>query len=224
MNTALLLLADGRFPTGGHAHSAGVESAIAVGDMADLDSLRRYLAGRLATTGEVEAAFAASACARFGASTPVDELRELDRELDARTLSPRAREVSRRLGRQMLRVGRITWPHHVLDVLAAPPGAHQAIASGALTAAAGGSPDDAARLTLHHLTAAVTGAAVRVLGLDPLAVAGLHADTARCADRLAASADRWARGEPSELPSAGGALTEILAEDHGAWTARLFVG
>jgi len=224
MDTALLLLADGRLPTGGHANSAGVEAATSVGDVIDLGTLRRYLAARLATTGEVEAAFGAAACARFAGCSPVDALAELDRELDARTLSPRAREVSRRLGRQLLRVGRAAWPHPVLDSIAAPPGVHQAIASGALTAAAGGTPDEAARLALHHLTAAVTGAAVRVLGLDPVAVAALQADTASSADRLVASADRWATCPAGELPATGGALSEILAEDHGAWTARLFVG
>lgn len=224
MNTALLLLADGRFPTGGHANSAGVEAAMSVGDATDIVALRRYLAGRLATTGELEASFAAAACARFEVDAPLDALQELDRELDARTLSPRAREVSRRLGRQLLRVGRSTWPHPVLDELAVAPGAHQAIAFGALTAAAGGSAEDAARLAVHHLAAAVTGAAVRVLGLDPLEAARLQAEVAPTADGLAASVDQWATCAAADLPAAGGALSEILAEDHGTWTARLFVG
>ena len=39
MNAALLLLADGRLPTGGHAHSGGTESAVAVGQVTDLASL-----------------------------------------------------------------------------------------------------------------------------------------------------------------------------------------
>ncbi len=33
----LLLLADGRFPSGGHAHSGGVEAAVLVGDVADVE-------------------------------------------------------------------------------------------------------------------------------------------------------------------------------------------
>ena len=57
MNPSVLLLADGRFPAGGHAYSAGVESAVDVGDVRDLATLERYLDGRLAT-GAVEAAFA----------------------------------------------------------------------------------------------------------------------------------------------------------------------
>ena len=58
---ATLLLADGRFPAGGHAQSAGVESAVRIGDVCDLATLERYLHGRLSTTGVVEAAFAAAA-------------------------------------------------------------------------------------------------------------------------------------------------------------------
>lgn len=61
MTPALLLLADGRFPAGAHAHSAGVESAVRAGDVVDLATLDRYLRGRLATTGLTDAAFAAAA-------------------------------------------------------------------------------------------------------------------------------------------------------------------
>ena len=64
MNAALLLLADGRFPSGGHADSGGAEPAVGVGDITDLGSLREFVSGRLHTTGLVDAAFAAAVCAR----------------------------------------------------------------------------------------------------------------------------------------------------------------
>ncbi|MBG6065338.1 urease accessory protein UreF [Micromonospora ureilytica] len=57
----LLLLADGRFPAGAHAHSGGLEAAVAAGRVTDLLSLESFLAGRLATAGLVGAAFAAAA-------------------------------------------------------------------------------------------------------------------------------------------------------------------
>jgi urease accessory protein len=223
MDTALLLLADGRFPTGGHAQSAGVETAVATGDVHDEVSLHRFLDGRLATTGVIDAAFSAAACARFAEVDACSAFDQLDRELDARTLSPRARLVSRRLGRQLLRVGRVAWPHPLLDQLTVAPGPHQALASGALVAAAGGAPDDAARLAMHHLAAAVTGAAVRLLGLDPFAAAAMQADVADLVEQLVAPVATWATCAPADLPAVSGALTEILAEHHGAWDARLFV-
>jgi urease accessory protein len=82
MNAALLLLVDGRFPAGGHAYSAGVEAAVAIGDVVDGPTLERYLQGRLATTGQVDAAFAAHACARLNSDSGADALRRLAAELE----------------------------------------------------------------------------------------------------------------------------------------------
>ncbi|MGW6776309.1 urease accessory protein UreF, partial [Streptomyces sp. NPDC055037] len=48
---ALLVLADGRFPAGGHAHSGGAEPAVAEGRIRDADSLASFCRGRLHTAG-----------------------------------------------------------------------------------------------------------------------------------------------------------------------------
>lgn len=221
MDAALLLLADGRFPSGGHAFSAGVESAVARGDVVDLETLGRFLAGRLATTGTVDAAFACRACAGF-----VDEL---DREYDARVPSPRARAVSRQLGRQLLRAATQVW-----DV-AGPWPEHHVNVLGVAVRAAGGTPADAVSITIHHLASAVTTATVRLLGLDPLATAAAHANAVArwlgVSDRGPLAPDRshrpdvarWSVAEPRDLPAASGTLSEILAEHHGTWSHRLFV-
>lgn len=68
----LLVLVDGRMPTGGHAHSGGVEAAVTDGSLACLADLGPFLLGRLHTTGIVAAAFAAAACHALttGAGTP----------------------------------------------------------------------------------------------------------------------------------------------------------
>ena len=134
MNPALLLLADGRFPAGGHAHSAGVEAAVRFGDVVDEATLERYLHARLATTGVTDAAFA-------GRRRCAGDRAALDAELTARILSPRLREVGQRMGRQLLRAGRRAWPDPALDGL---DGCQQPIVLGALVAAAGGAPHDAA--------------------------------------------------------------------------------
>ncbi|MEU8166805.1 urease accessory UreF family protein [Micromonospora sp. NPDC049004] len=60
-SSLLLLLADGRFPAGAHAHSGGLEAAVAAGRVNDLASLESFLVGRLTTAGLVGAAFAAAA-------------------------------------------------------------------------------------------------------------------------------------------------------------------
>jgi urease accessory protein len=212
MNPALLLLADGRFPAGGHAHSAGVEAAARFGDVHDDASLERYLHARLASTGVTDAAFAAASVA--GDHTA------LDAELTVRILSPRLREIGQRMGRQLLRAGRRVWPDPSLDDL---DGCQQPVVLGALVAVAGGSPHDAATIAMHHISAAVTSAGVRLLGLDPMAVAAIQAGAAPLIATLVADADGWASVVPRDLPALGGAMTDILGEDHGHWTARLFV-
>lgn len=242
---SVLLLADGRFPAGGHANSAGTESAVRYGLVRDVASLERFLGERLATTGVVDAAFAAHACAATTGPRPgtlwqdiwtnrppvlpqspdaesvaghLDEVPTcpatefgvdlLDVEYDARLGSPRARSISRQMGRQLLRAAHAVWPQ-------CPAGDHhQPVALGIAVAAAGGTPDDAAALALHHLASAICTAAVRMLGLDPLSVAAVQA-------RGVAAIDH--RVEPGVLPALTTTLTEILAEDHGTWDARLFV-
>jgi urease accessory protein len=221
----LLLLADTRFPSGAHAHSAGAEAAVAAGDVVDAPTLERFLRGRLATTGAVDAAFAAAACrVALEGDRVAPRLGELDREYEARVLSPRLREVSRQLGRQLLRTVRAGWSAPALDAVARPDGAHQPLVWGVAVAVAGGEPADAAGLVLHHLCGAVTSSVVRLLALDPFEVVGVQVAVAPIVADLAADAVSAASGPVADLPAWGGALAEILGEHHGTWTNRLFVG
>ncbi|MGW1093813.1 urease accessory protein UreF, partial [Streptomyces sp. NPDC002596] len=48
---ALLVLADGRFPAGGHAHSGGAEPAVEAGRIRNAEDLAAFCRGRLHTTG-----------------------------------------------------------------------------------------------------------------------------------------------------------------------------
>jgi urease accessory protein len=100
----LLVLADGRLPAGGHAHSGGLEAQVAARRVVSLDDVAGFLRGKLHTSGLVAAAFAAAACRRPG------EWAALDDGLDARTPSPALRKASRAQGRALLRAGRAMWP------------------------------------------------------------------------------------------------------------------
>ena len=216
---ALLLLADGRFPSGGHAHSAGTEAACATGGVYDGQSLQAFASGRLHTTGLVDASFAAAACAGGHG------WRDLDAAYDARTVSPRLRAVSRSMGRQLLRSGRRVWPDPMLDSLAAASsvdGAHHPLALGAVARAAGLDELDAATASLHHLASAVATSALRLLGLDPFDVYSRLAALAPVIDEIASIAMSHARSSIDMLPAASAPLIEILAEDHATWEVRLF--
>jgi urease accessory protein len=211
--TALLLLCDGRFPAGGHAHSGGLEAAVAAGRVRDIPSLRRYLVGRLETAGLVAGAFAAAACAGTDLST-------LDDEFDARTPSPSLRLASRRQGRALSRVGRLTWPSTRYAGLPAQP--HHPVALGVVAAAAGLSPAQAAHAGAYGTLTGAAGAAVRLLALDPFAVQGLLTQLSSIVDDLAERAAGHAGTPVEQLPTAGAPLADIAAEIHASWEVRLF--
>ncbi|GAA4709537.1 urease accessory protein [Promicromonospora umidemergens] len=228
---ALMQLADGRFPTGGHAHSGGFEAAAQREGINDLPAMEEFLIGRLRTTGLVAAAFTAAACQYFhqamaadqGASL-LDRLAPLGRELDARTPSPVLRTVSRRLGRQLIRTGRVVWPHQGLDRLASVPGqgVHQPVGLGAVAAAAGQPPAHAAVAAAQESIAGPATAAVRLLGLDPFAVNAVVARLGAEVVRVASEATGPADGPASALPASAGYLLDVSAEFHATWEVRLF--
>ena len=223
--SALLLLADSRFPAGTHAHSGGLESAAAAGRVHDARSLHDFLVGRLHSAALVSASFAAVACQCEDEET----LTELDHEHDVRLVSPALRAASRKLGRQLLRAARATWPGPRYEVLAplAADGPHQPLALGVACAAAGLPAEDAALCAVQGTLTVPAGAAIRLLGLDPGEVSAVLARLAPAADRTAARALTLARmsqlrNDFSLLPALGSPLLDLTAEDHVTWEVRLF--
>ncbi|QTD97064.1 urease accessory protein UreF [Streptomyces cyanogenus] len=218
---ALLVLADGRFPAGGHAHSGGAEAAVKAGHITDAASLEDFCRGRLHTTGLVAAALAAAAV--LGADPA-----GLDAAADARTPSPALRTAARRLGRQLLRAARATWPSAELDALARrfPKGAHQPVVLGLAARAAGLGPEDAAHCAAYESVSGPATATVRLLSLDPFDATGVLARLAPELDRVADAAVEAARRVADEgtdaLPAASAPLLEVMAELHAAWPVRLF--
>ncbi|MGW6916340.1 urease accessory protein UreF [Kitasatospora sp. NPDC054939] len=219
---ALLLLADGRFPAGGHAHSGGAEAAVRSGRVHDTAGLTAFLTGRLHTTGLTTAALAAAAAA--GLDTAL-----LDEAADARTPSPALRAASRRLGRQLLRAARAAWPDPALDRLAAahPRGAHQPVALGTAARAARLTPGQAAAVAVQESVNGPATACVRLLGLDPYQVTAALARLAPQLDAVTADAEAaalaaLAHGDADLLPAHSAPLLDLTAEQHAAWKVRLF--
>ncbi len=239
MNAALLLLADGRFPSGGHAHSGGAEPSVGVGDISDLASLREFVRGRLGTTGRVDAAFAAAVCAlcpddgrgrvgddggKRGRIVDAETWLCFEAEYLARTASPRLRQASRTLGRQLLRGGRRAFasPHYDEAIAALGTSIPQPLVMGLIAAAARCTPTEAALCELHHLVGSLTSAGVRLLGLDPFEIASFGAALCPDLERLATEAGSTAHADPALLPADVSLLNDVLAEHHGTWEVRLF--
>ncbi|MCX4398225.1 MULTISPECIES: urease accessory protein UreF [unclassified Streptomyces] len=214
---ALLVLADGRFPAGGHAHSGGAEPAVRAGRIRDAEDLTEFCRGRLHTTGLTAAALAAAAA---HGHDPI----ALDEAADARTPSPALRAVTRRLGRQLMRAARATWPSPELAALAGarPRGAHQPVVLGLTARSAGLGPEDAAHCAAYETVGAPATAVVRLLSLDPFEATAVLARLAPELDRIAARAAAAAHGTIDALPAASAPLLDITAEAHAAWPVRLF--
>ncbi|GGK83286.1 urease accessory protein UreF [Streptomyces flaveus] len=218
---ALLVLADGRFPAGGHAHSGGAEAAVKAGRITGAESLEEFCRGRLNTAGLVSASLAAAAA--LGVDPVV-----LDAGADARTPSVALRVAARKLGRQLMRAARATWPSAELDALARefPKGAHQPVVLGVAARSAGLGAVDAAYCSAYESVSGAASATVRLLSLDPFDATGVLARLAPDLDRVADRAAEAARCAVEEgvdaLPAASAPLLEISAEVHAAWAVRLF--
>jgi urease accessory protein len=218
---ALLVLADGRFPAGGHAHSGGAEAAVRAGRITGAASLEDFCRGRLHTAGLVSASLAAAA------ALGVDPV-ALDAAADARTPSAALRVAARKLGRQLMRAARATWPSGGLDAVARefPKGAHQPVVLGLAARAAGLGAEDAAYCAGYESVSGPATATVRLLSLDPFDATAVLARLAPELDRVADQAVVAARRVPGDgvdaLPAASAPLLEISAEAHAAWPVRLF--
>jgi len=238
MHALALLLGDGRFPGGGHAHSGGLEAAVANGTVVDVEGLREFLAGRLTTTGAVDAWAAALACAGCDPSA-------VEAEYEARCPSPALRAAGRAQGRGLKRAAACSWPE--VGECAAE---QHVVVLGVAARAAGLAPVEAASLALHAVLMGTAAAAVRLLPIDMADAAAAVARLAPLADDIVdrvsafitaaitttspshservtsghersdlADLERFGR---EEWPAWSAPALELLAEEHARWEVHLF--
>jgi urease accessory protein len=210
-----LLLADGRTPSGGYAHSGGLEAAVTDGLTAS--GVPAFARARLHTLGRCQAALAALA-----AGCPsLDGLLELDGEAAARNPVAALRAADRRLGLGLLRTARTVWPDDALVAAYARESmlTPRAVALGAVARAAGMGPRRAARLALYEDVAGVAAAAVKLLPLD---AARASAWVAELAGEIEDLADLACQVGLDAIPSLAVPLIDRRAEVHHASPGRLF--
>ncbi len=229
MSAALLLLADGRLPIGGHAHSAGIESAWREGRVQDLDDVEAFVMGRLHTVGLTDASLTSALVSRLtvpasSAASPAESVAAIDAEVGARIVAAPLRSASRRLGRQLVRVASGWCSSAGLEAarLVNPAGPHQVTAAGATASAMGLSPVEAATLSLFHQVNTPIQAAVKLGGLDPFKAATVAASFSGQIDELAAKATALAETPLADMPCDTGPVSEIAAILHDEVSDRLF--
>ena len=231
MNTLLLLLLDSRAPAGAHQHSGGMEAAVGTGLVTGLAGLEDFCRARLRTTALVAAAFAAASSRLQSESSERDVARaadkwaELDREFEARTPSEAMRTASRQQGGALIRLLRSVLPEAgpvTPWTLGAGRKPHHPLVLGAGLALAGGTPELAARAAALAACAGPASAAVRLLGLDPFAVAAMLARLAPGVDGCAAAATAAAAGPACSLPAGAAPALDLLADYHLTAEVRLF--
>jgi urease accessory protein len=223
VHAALLVLADGRLPAGGHAHSGGVETLVRRGELRNLATLHSFLVLRVETVGFCEATVAV-ATAREGRGG-TDRWAWVDAEAAARIASPAVRTVSRTLGRQLVRTAARMWPDPRLDRISEvhDNGPHHGVALGGAGLAAGLDDHDVALAACYGAIAGPATAAVRLLGIDPVDAHALLASLAHRTDAIAASAaDSVARVGLADVPAPTAPHLEIAAEEHARQEVRLF--
>jgi urease accessory protein len=201
-------LADSRLPTGGHVHSGGVEEAIASGLVGDLPTLQAYLCRRIRTHGLVTASIA------FAVHAGALSISAADRETDARTPAPAARQASRAQGRGLARLARRVWPDRDWAALGTTP--HLAVAAGAVGAAAGMEPEQTALSVVYTTMTGSATAAQRLLALDPGEVAALTFELSALCAHTATEAGK-------DLADLSDPLLDVLAQRHSQRDRPLFV-
>jgi urease accessory protein len=204
----LLTLSDSRLPTGGHVHSGGVEEAVAQSLVNDLATLRAFLRRRIRTTGLVCASIAAAV------HTGTLSVPHADRETDARTPAPAARQASRAQGRGLIRLAKRVWPDVEWDMLGNTP--HLAVAAGAVGAASGLEPEQTALSIVYTTMTGSATAAQRLLALDPGDVAALTFELSPLCELTATAASK-------ELADLSDPLLDALAQRHIERERPLFV-
>ena len=213
----ILQLADSAFPTGGFAHSGGLEAAHQLGEIRGPDSLARFLAH------SIEHAARASLPLVNAAHAAPSRLPEFDRLCDASLLLAPANRSSRAQGRAWLNAAAAAFSTPALRDLrasvraAALPG-HLAPVFGAVTALLALPAEDAQRIHLFLHARGLISAAVRLNLAGPMEAQALQH---RLAPAIESARERAAHLREHDLAGAA-PLLDLFQAHHDRLYSRLF--
>jgi urease accessory protein len=213
----LLQIADSAFPTGGFAHSSGLEAAIHHGRARTVDGLFEYVREYLWNVGRASLPYVGAAFDAPGAVWTIDEW------VDASLASHVANRASRTQGRTFVATCARAFEQPALVALAArartrEAAAHIAPMFGASLAALGAERDEALGLHLYLALRGVMSAAVRLGIVGPNEAQRLQR---RHGDTLDAALAEWANLTP-DAAAVVAPLLEFMGATHDRLYVRLF--
>jgi len=211
-----LQLADAAFPTGGFAHSGGLESALQAGEVGDAAALSRFAGQSLWQAGHFALPLIRSA------HDDPHRLAELDARADTFLVNHVSNRQSRTQGRALLATAAAIFPNEVTPLREEARRAalllHHAPLSGAIYTHLGLTLDESQRLFLFTTLRGVLSAAVR-LGL----IGTHHSQTLQSSlgpsldDVLATCANL-----PLESLAQTAPIADLLAAAHDRLYSRMF--
>ncbi len=220
---AILQFSDGLFPSGGFAHSFGLETYVQDGVVTDRAGLEAFVVAHLERSAGPADAVAAAVAVSLGAASDVTAWVALDERLEAMKPVPESRAASRQMGRQTLRIAAALGEDACLSTLARlvdeglTPGHHAAV-FGAALGRAGAGPQAVAAAFLHSTVVLLVGAGVRLLALGQVEGQRVQAAMRPRIARLAAAA---ATATVADMWSFAPGL-ELAGLRHATLDARLF--
>jgi urease accessory protein len=220
----LLQFTDGLFPTGGFAHSFGLETYVQDGRVHDRQSLEAFVAAHLEGSAGPADAAAVAIAVRLSTRAAVDDWLALDQRLDAMKCVPEFRAASRQMGRQTLRVAVGLGDDLFLTRLTGAVDGdracgHHASVFGAVVGRGGVAPGAAAAAYLYSTAELLVGAGLRLIALGQLEGQRVLAAMRERIERLAATAASATTA--ADLWSFNPAI-EIAGIRHATLDSRLF--
>jgi len=220
---SLLQFSDGLFPAGAYAHSFGLETFIQEARVRDASGVEQFLREFLAASMAPTDAVAALCAWRAASENNLPACIALDQRLHAMKSAAELRDAGRQMGRQTLRIANELLPKSLAAEFfaaiesGATPG-HHPIAFGVVGSSLDWPEKETAAAFLYATTAALVGAALRLIPLGQLAGQLILWNLQPLLDSLAE--DALAKNE-SDIWNFAPAL-EIASMRHACLDARLF--
>jgi urease accessory protein len=220
---SLLQFADGLFPAGAYAHSFGLEYYVQSGEVCDAAGveqfLRAYLEGSAAPTDAV-----ALLCSCQAANTEdLARCIALDETLEAMKTVSELRDASRQMGRQTLRVANHLLGYPLLASFGEAVAneitpSHHPVVLGIIGGMIDWPPKEMAAAYLYSTSAALVGAALRLMPLGQLAGQRILRNITPLIAKLAAEVQDKTQDDMWTFAPA----LEIAGMRHAMLDARLF--